>query len=656
MFGRIAAVSVVLGGSLLAAPPVHAGVVPPATGRVSITVPLRVIDTRPGAPTFNGVSPKGRQRNMPLPSGTVAVVVVFGSDVAGTATVGPCAGPAPVDADFVFEPADSQTRRVYIEPTPATCLISTTDVHVMVDVVGTVGAAPTVGGLQYHPAETESIVFNQSPTAAGSSGTFLMPRGGVGPAHGTVVYRLDVAGDGGAGYLTLFGCDLPQLNRSDLSAAQDSPSSNIAFVAAGHDACLFVSGPLTVTVTAIGWLEAGGPDPMRLPPTIKSRLASFHAPGLVPIAPRRILDTRRGIGAPAARLRVGGTVALDLNAVTTLDTTSVVMNVTSTESTGDGYVTVFPCDDAQPVVSNLNFAAGQDIANLVTVSLGVSGTICFFASAATHLVADLAGTFEFDAGALGTATAPQRILDTRRGVGSPAVKSEAGQSLRLVVAGRNGIPASGVQAVTMNVTVTAPDAGGYLTVYPCDQPVPDASNLNFTPGQDVPNLVTVKLAADGSVCLRSSARTHVIADVAMWFGVGGTDGLYDVSPTRVVDTRRAPAGAANARPSATGRLTLSFGPLADGLSDIHAVVMNTTVTRPSGAGYLTAFPCDQPVPDASNLNFTDSQDVPNLVVVKTSTDGTVCLGASVLTDVLVDLAGFFSSSSLEFREEYLAGA
>ncbi len=656
MFGRIAAVSAVLGGSLFAAAPVHAGVATAATGRVSMTEYRRVIDTRPGGSTFNGASPKGLQRDLPLPAGSVAVVTLVAQDVVGTAAIGPCVGPVSADADFVFEPNDVLTRRVNIESLPATCLRSTVGVHVIVDVVGTVAASPTAGGLQYHPAATELVVFNESQTTATPSASYLIPRRGVGPDNGAVVYRIDAVGDGGAGYLTLYGCDLPQPNRSDLLAAQDLPASNIAYVETGHEACLFISGPLTVTVTALGWLEPGGTDPMRLPPTIKSRLTAFSAPGLVPIAPKRVLDTRRGIGAPAALLRAGGTVALDLNAVTTIDTTSVVMNVTSTGSTGDGFVTVFPCDDGQPVVSNLNFAVGQDIPNLVTVSLGVSAKICFFASAPTHLIADLAGTFEFDAGALGTATAPQRILDTRRGVGAPATKSEAERSLRLVVAGRNGIPASGVQAVTMNVTVTAPDAGGFLTVYPCDQPVPDASNLNFTAGQDVPNLVTVKLAADGSVCLRSSARTHIIADVAMWFGAGGTDGMYDVSPTRVLDTR-ARFGAPKVRPGVAGPLTVNFGPLADGLTDIHAIVMNTTVTRPSAAGYLTAFPCDQPMPDASNLNFTANQDVPNLVVVKTSaSDGTVCLGASVLTDVIVDLAGFFSSSSLEFWEEYLAGA
>jgi len=53
-----------------------------------------------------------------------------------------------------------------------------------------------------------------------------------------------------------------------------------------------------------------------------------------------------------------------------------------------------------------------------------------------------------------------------------------------------------------------------MTVWPCDQPRPEASNLNFVKGRDVPNLVTVKLSTSGSVCLLPTAATHVLADVA----------------------------------------------------------------------------------------------------------------------------------------------
>ena len=81
-----------------------------------------------------------------------------------------------------------------------------------------------------------------------------------------------------------------------------------------------------------------------------------------------------------------------------------------------------------------------------------------------------------------------------------------------------GVPASGVSGVVLNVTAVA-SAGGFLTVYPADVGVPNASNVNFTAGQVVPNLVAVKLSGAGVVAIRngSPGSTNVIADVAGYF-------------------------------------------------------------------------------------------------------------------------------------------
>ncbi|MBI4884752.1 MAG: hypothetical protein HY826_11945, partial [Actinobacteria bacterium] len=63
-----------------------------------------------------------------------------------------------------------------------------------------------------------------------------------------------------------------------------------------------------------------------------------------------------------------------------------------------------------------------------------------------------------------------------------------GVALNLTIAGRGGVPASGVGSVAVNVTAINPSAAGYLTVWPTGQPRPNASNLNFVPGQVVPNM------------------------------------------------------------------------------------------------------------------------------------------------------------------------
>jgi hypothetical protein len=80
------------------------------------------------------------------------------------------------------------------------------------------------------------------------------------------------------------------------------------------------------------------------------------------------------------------------------------------------------------------------------------------------------------------------------------------------------VPASGVSAVVLNVTATAPTSTTWVTVWPSGQPRPDASNLNVLAGQSRPNLVVARVGAGGRVSLYNAfGSTHLIADVVGWF-------------------------------------------------------------------------------------------------------------------------------------------
>ena len=71
---------------------------------------------------------------------------------------------------------------------------------------------------------------------------------------------------------------------------------------------------------------------------------------------------------------------------------------------------------------------------------------------------------------------------------------------------------------TLQLQQAGPEAQapGYVTVYPCGQPVPTASNLNFVAGDTIPNAVVTSLGAGGKVCLFTFAPTHLIVDVNGW--------------------------------------------------------------------------------------------------------------------------------------------
>ena len=241
---------------------------------------------------------------------------------------------------------------------------------------------------------------------------------------------------------------------------------------------------------------------------------------------------------------------------------------------------------------------------------------------------------------------PARVLDTRSGTGAPVAKVPGGGAIDLQMTGRGGVPASGVSAVVLNVTVTEPNAAGYLTAWPAGEARPLASNLNFIPGQTVPNLVVVKVGAGGKVSLFNSAgATHVVADVGGWYGASGATAgsrYHPVAPSRLLDTREGLGSAPSMLPP-TGTLELVVtgrgGVPATGVS---AVALNVAVTQPLARGYLTAWPSGDSLPLASSLNFSAGQTVANHVAVKVGPDGKVNFynGGGGL-HIVADVAGWF---------------
>ncbi|MGW1752527.1 right-handed parallel beta-helix repeat-containing protein [Streptomyces sp. NPDC002092] len=253
-----------------------------------------------------------------------------------------------------------------------------------------------------------------------------------------------------------------------------------------------------------------------------------------------------------------------------------------------------------------------------------------------------------------TPLTPVRLLDTRHAVGvTTTTPVAAGADLVLPVPSVAGIPAADVSAVVANVTVTQPTAGGHLTVYPHNgEPLPTASNLNFTAGQTVANLVTVPV--DGAAVVfhnGSSGTVHVLMDLQGFYGRAGS-GFKPVSPARVLDTRSGLGTSSAGAITAHGTLSLDLsGRVPAGTT---AVVLNLTVTRPTENGYLTAYPDAGSMPGVSNLNFTAGETVANLAVVPV-TDGKVDFsnGSGGTVQAVADLEGYFGSATTGANQSYV---
>ncbi|WP_078990856.1 hypothetical protein [Streptomyces sp. XY58] len=205
-----------------------------------------------------------------------------------------------------------------------------------------------------------------------------------------------------------------------------------------------------------------------------------------------------------------------------------------------------------------------------------------------------------------------------------------------------GVPASGVTAVVMNVTAVQPTEAGHVTVYPNGQAAPGVSNLNFTPGQIVPNLVTVPVV-NGKVDLRNnSGSVDLIADVTGYYAATGS-AFSAGAPVRLLDTRDG-TGARAGAVGGGGIVSLQVaGVEGVPLTGVTAVVLNVTVTNPSQDGHLIVHPHGTGRPNVSNLNYTAGQTVSNLVVVPVVDGRVTFFNNSGAVDVIADLNGYFTS-------------
>jgi hypothetical protein len=397
---------------------------------------------------------------------------------------------------------------------------------------------------------------------------------------------------------------------------------------------------------------------------------TFH-----PTSPTRILDTRRGLGLgwplqsgdgrngsldPITRRDVAANHDLQVTGrygVPASGVSAVLLNVTavSAGAPGPSFMSVVPKParvgdvfndqgsyGAFPATSNLNIDDANPVPNLVLARVGAGGKIRIANYLGpTHVIADIAGWFGTGGahvdGAGFAGVVPERLLDSRNGIGGPATKVAAGEIRSVQVAGVAGIP-DNAESVVVNVTLTGADRFGFVTAFPAGQAAPDASNVNIVPGGVRANTAVVKVGAGGRISLRmAGSGADVIVDVLGSFGdYGGR--VTTITPVRIVDSRTGVGTrAAPWQPNETRTVTVAGR---GGVpANATAVIANMTATTTTAWGFLSAWPAGSSQPTSSNLNFLAGQTVPNLAMIKLGAGGAVSIAngpgsANVLFDVM----------------------
>ncbi len=187
---------------------------------------------------------------------------------------------------------------------------------------------------------------------------------------------------------------------------------------------------------------------------------------------------------------------------------------------------------------------------------------------------------------------------------APALAAQSTRGFTIPSSACN-IPAT-AQAYSVNATVVPHGPLGFLTVFPCGQPLPLASTLNAIDGRVKAAAAIVPAGTNGGLCFFSTNDTDLVLDINGYFVPNSSPtalAFFPVTPCRVVDTRLA-AGSLGG-PSLAANASRTF-PILSGPCNLPATAqaysMNFTAVPQGPLGFLTTWPAGQTQPLVSTLN------------------------------------------------------
>jgi len=319
------------------------------------------------------------------------------------------------------------------------------------------------------------------------------------------------------------------------------------------------------------------------------------------------------------------------------DATAAVVNLTVTGAGAAGSAVVFPCGRRPPAEPLLAVAPDDVRSNVTIVELGAGGDVCVSTDVVADVALDVSGYVP--AGSSFGVFSPTRVLDTTERLVATALASPgatgsfagtvaAGQTVEVDVVGRGGVPAD-ASTVFVNVTAGGADADGSASVFPCDAP-PAAAAVDFRAGDiAASSAAVVVLSRRGTLCVTVTAAVELAIDV-----VGSVPD--DVPGARIA------SGAPLTAPTRVGAgETVEVDVSGDDRrrAGTAAAFVTMRLERIDGPGTVTLSPCgERPAVATVTIGAaTVGRTVTALTPLPPG--GTLCVSATMATDVRVGLAG-----------------
>ena len=325
----------------------------------------------------SGTAPMIFTINLPAPAADTASVdyVVVG----GTATAG---------VDFI---ASQGTLRFPVGTTTRT---------ISVPVIGDrmnegnetlfVNLSNAVSATIVRPQGVGTILDDDPPGFAISDATVVEPASGTASARFTVTLSPAGSGTSTVGFATADGS---ASDPTDYAAT----AGTLTFLAGETSQAVSVpvnahAVPDGVQTFFVDLLGSSGPAVTRA-----RGMASIYDAGFYPVSPCRLLDTRVADQGPALSAGSTRTVVVGGKCGVPVRATAVSLDLTVVTPTAQGHLRLYPANAALPLVSAINYGAGQTRANNAIMALsreGMLSVLCGQSSGVVDLVLDVSGYFE----------------------------------------------------------------------------------------------------------------------------------------------------------------------------------------------------------------------------------------------------------------------
>ncbi|MEM9517153.1 MAG: hypothetical protein AAGA42_20060 [Actinomycetota bacterium] len=266
---------------------------------------------------------------------------------------------------------------------------------------------------------------------------------------------------------------------------------------------------------------------------------------------------------------------------------------------------------------------------------------------------DLGNAFFIDPGGVDSFL-PARLVETR--AGEPTVdglqqdigRRSAGQVTEVQVTGRSGID-SEVEAAIVNLGIVNPEQDGFAVGYPCDEPQPASSTINYRAGETIANAATIKLSATGTICVYTQRATDLIFDVTSVIPFGST--VDAISPARFFESRAGFSTTDGAQQGQGRRLggqttQVVIGGRNGVPADAEAATVNIAAIAPDDNGYIAAWACGQPQPTASMINYSAGTTIAGGATISLGDGGAICVYTHRAMDLVVDVTAYTSPGAI----------